>query len=105
MLLACTLIGEKKEWVRNYEYLTPQQEKMMSTQPDMILQFAHYLKRVYEQKGFEDPIINCNSKVSLNGKRSRPFIDPEVDLAKQKRGFQHKDWILPLPIEHSKTKK
>ena len=28
----------------NYEHLTPNQEKMMATQPDMILQFAHHLE-------------------------------------------------------------
>ncbi|MEM9919937.1 MAG: HTTM domain-containing protein [Bacteroidota bacterium] len=88
-------MDQRKEWVDNNEFLTPQQEKMMSTQPDMILQYAHHLAEVYEKKGFNDPIVQCNSRVTLNGVRSQLFIDPEVDLSKQKRGFRHKEWILP----------
>ena len=87
--------SNKTEWVNNYDFLTPQQEKMMSTQPDMILQFAHYLADVYQEKGFQEPIVKCNSKVTLNGKRSQLFIDPDIDLAKEPRGFHHKEWILP----------
>src|SRR5690606_5724759 len=31
-----------RSWeANNYDFLTPNQEKMMATQPDMILQFAH----------------------------------------------------------------
>ena len=90
------LDGSKTEWVNNYDYLTPHQEKMMSTQPDMILQFAHHLQEIYQQKGYREPIVQCNSKVSLNGRRSRTFVDPQVDLAKEKRGFHHKNWIMPF---------
>jgi len=91
--------SEKKEWVNNMDFLTPQQEKMMSTQPDMILQYAHYLAAVYTKKGFQNPIVNCTSKVALNGKRSQLFIDPNVDLAKEERGFHHKKWIIPQSFE------
>lgn len=84
----------KKEFVQNYDYLTPQQEKMMSTQPDMMLQFAHHLYDVYKEKGFKDPKVYCTSKVTLNGRRSQAFTDPAIDLAKQARGFSHKNWIF-----------
>ena len=36
--------------IRNCDYLTPVQEKMMSTQQDMILQLAHHLKNEYKPK-------------------------------------------------------
>ena len=88
--------------VSGYEYLTPVQEKMMATQPDMILQFAHFLEREYQKKGIEDTEITVESYVTLNGKRSSLMIDPSVDLTKQKEGFGHKDWILPYP-ENEKT--
>ena len=84
---------DKKEWVANYEYLTPQQEKMMSTQPDMILQYAHYLADQYRDKGFKDPQIFCHSKVTLNGRRSQTFVDASRDLAMEKVSIRHKDWI------------
>lgn len=89
--------------INNSLYLTPQQEKMMATQPDMILQFAHYLRDTYKDSIWEedhqtihikDPIITVNSFVSLFNQGSRPFIDPSINLAVQKRGWQHKNWIL-----------
>ena len=36
---------DRKMLIQNRDYLTPQQEKMMSTQPDMILQYAHFLSK------------------------------------------------------------
>lgn len=78
------------------EYLTKQQEKQMATQPDMILQFAHYLEEVYKQKGIEHPEVRVESYVAFNGRGSRLFIDPNVNLVSQKESFRHKDWILPF---------
>ena len=83
--------------VSGYEYLTPNQEKMMSTQPDMILQFAHFLEREYQKKGMDDTEITAEAYVTLNGKRSSLIIDPTVDLTEQEKGFAHKEWILPYP--------
>lgn len=89
-------VSGKMEQVRNYEYLTPNQEKMMSTQPDMILQFAHFLEKIYKNKGFVEPAITVESYVSLNGRRSRLLLDPTKNLAAVEEGFSHKDWILPF---------
>ncbi len=86
----------KIEQVNNYKYLTKTQEKQMSTQPDMILQFAHFLKNKYQEKGFLQPQITAESYVTLNGRRSKPFIDPTINLLDIKEGWKHKDWILPL---------
>ena len=95
--------GMKKR-IDNKEYLTPQQEKMMSTQPDMILQFAHHLRDEYsdtliiEPNGakikIKEPKVTAEVYVSLFNKGSRLFIDPKVNLSKIDRGFHHKDWIL-----------
>lgn len=82
--------------VRNWDYLTPEQEKEMSTRPDMILQFAHYLEDEYQKNFSEDVKVTAKSNVTLNGRRSQPLIDPNVDLTKQERGFAHKDWIIPF---------
>ena len=44
-----------RQWeVAGYEHLTPNQEKMMATQPDMILQFAHHLEDHYRAGGAGD---------------------------------------------------
>lgn len=87
-----------KAWeVNNYDFLSPNQEKMMSTQPDMILQFAHYLEEFYQKEGIENPKITAETYVSLNGSISESFIDPSKDLTKLNRGFENKNWILPAP--------
>ncbi len=86
-----------RSWqVQNWKYLTPNQEKMMATQPDMILQFAHYLEEEYQKEGIEDVKITAETYVTLNGRRSQLMIDPKVDLTEQERGFAHKSWILPF---------
>lgn len=86
-----------RRWeVKNYEFLTPNQEKMMATQPDMILQFAHYLKCNYRKKGIEKTRISVENYVTLNGRESRMLIDPEVDLTLEKESFSPKKWILPF---------
>ena len=82
--------------MNNYDFLTPNQEKMMSTQPDMILQFAHHLEQHYQQKGIPNPKVTAEVYVTLNGKQSRLFIDPTVDLTQIKDSFAPKNWILPF---------
>lgn len=55
----------------NY-YLSPQQEKMMSTQPDMILQYAHFLRDNFNDSTF----IEIKGEKVLAGK-SDPKLQPE----------------------------
>jgi Vitamin K-dependent gamma-carboxylase len=86
----------KKFQVNNAEFLTSYQERMVETQPDMILQYAHILKRQYLAKGFSDPQVTVESYVSLNGTGSRLYIDSSVNLADEKESwFAAKKWILP----------
>ncbi len=87
------------ELVNNNLYLTKFQEKQMSFQPDMIIEYAHYLADVYSNRGFGDISVYADSYVTLNGRPSQKFINPDIDLTKQKRGFKNKDWILPLDDE------
>jgi hypothetical protein len=74
--------------------LTYQQEKQMSFQPDMILQFAHYLEQHLQAQGFTDLEIRAEAYVSLNGRPSRLLLDPTVDLTAQRNTLTHKPWIL-----------
>ncbi|GHN03295.1 type I deoxyribonuclease HsdR [Cytophagales bacterium WSM2-2] len=80
--------------VMNSRYLSSYQEKMMTTQPDMILQYAHFLKNESEASGVKDPIVTVQSYVTLNGHGSRLFIDSSANLSKAKESFCHKSWIL-----------
>ena len=81
--------------VENDEYLTKTQIKMMSTQPDMMVQYAHYLKDIYHNKGIKHPKITVEAYASLNGKGSRPYIQSNVDLGEVKDNWKNKKWILP----------
>ena len=82
--------------VENQNFLTAFQEKQMSTQPDFILEYAHFLVKEYSDNGMKDLSVYANSFVALNGRKSIPFIDPSVDLAKETESFKHKNWILPF---------
>jgi len=87
---------DKKFIVRNGDFLTSFQQKHMATQPDFILQYAHILRDFYKKDGIEDPEVYVKSYVSLNGRLNRPYIDPDVNLAKVSTSFKHKNWILPF---------
>ena len=87
--------GRQSEII-NSQYLTQFQESQMATQPDMILQFAHFLAQEFQEKGIKAPIITAQSYVTLNGSGSRLYIDSTVDLAKERETFGHKKWILPF---------
>lgn len=83
----------------NEDFLTPLQEKMMATQPDMILQYAHYLQDFYIKEGFQNPAVFVDSYVTLNGRMGQALIDPSVNLASEFDSFKHKTWILPFNDE------
>lgn len=86
--------GRESE-VSNCNYLTPMQEKMMSTQPDMMVQYAHFLKEHYEKQGMKDPAIVAEAYVTLNGKASQLMVNKTVDLSSIKNNYKSKNWILP----------
>lgn len=80
--------------VDNKKYLTYMQEKMMATQPDMMVDYAKFLKQEFIQKGFTDPTVRAQSFVTLNGSGSREFIDSQIDLSAQSNSFfKNKDWV------------
>src|SRR4029078_4992074 len=86
----------RKFQVNHGEFLAPDQERMMETQPDLILQFAHILKKQDQLQGIEQPEIMVESYVALNGTGSQLYIDSTVNLAEEKETwFGHKKWILP----------
>jgi uncharacterized membrane protein YphA (DoxX/SURF4 family) len=81
--------------VVNSEFLTPDQEKQMAMQPDMLLQFAHFLAKHYAKKGVFQPQVRVEAYVTLNGQPSKLLINPTVDLTKIEDSFAEKHWILP----------
>jgi hypothetical protein len=76
--------------------LSERQIEEMSTRPDMVLQYVHYLAEQLSAGGRARPIIRVDQQVSLNGRSYQSLIDPIVNLAEIKPGFAPADWLLPL---------
>lgn len=86
--------GERDK-VISRNYLSHKQNRKLYTHPDMILQFAHYLRDVYQKEG-KEVAVYAEIKVRLNGRPYHVYVDPEVDLSQEKWCFFKKtDWILP----------
>jgi hypothetical protein len=76
--------------------LTRLQYKMMSTQPDMIQEFAHHLGERFRQEGYRNVRVYAHAWAALHGRPSQRLIDPAVDLAAEPRSLLPKRWIVPL---------
>ncbi len=88
-----------RRWdVEPHDYLTPQQAKQMSTQPDMILAFAHVVRDDFARRGISGVRVYAStSEVSLNGRAPAPLVDPRVDLAAVEDGIGGASFLLPAP--------
>ncbi len=86
-------------YVDNKDFLTPFQEKQMGSQPDFILEYAHYLGDHFSKQGHKNVGVFVDSYVALNGRLSKPFIDKAVNLYTEKESFEPKNWILPFTDE------
>lgn len=86
----------RRFYVNNQDFLNSLQEKQMSTQADMILEYAHYLGNHFASQGHEHVEVYVESYASLNGRGSQPYVDPTIDLMSIEPSLKHKSWILPL---------
>lgn len=90
-----TITG-KKGFVDNYQFLNIHQEKQMSFQPDMIVQYAKHLKNEYQKKGVNNPKVTAEIYVTLNGRPSQLYVDSTIDLSTLEDTFANKTWIRPF---------
>jgi hypothetical protein len=77
-------------------YLDGRQLDKMGRDPEMILEFSHFLAADLREKGIEDVEVRVIILSSLNGRKAQFLIDPTVDLTKQQQSIWHKPWIVPL---------
>jgi len=82
--------------IDHHNDLTDRQISKMSTRPDMILQYSHYLAENLREEGFDDIEIRVDVVSSLNGRENQRLIDPNVNLAEQPVTILPKSWIIPL---------
>jgi hypothetical protein len=85
--------GIQRESIRNEDYLTPNQIKQMSFQPDMILEFAHHLGAIFKQRGWKEPAVHAEVWVTLNGRPAKMICDPQTDLMKVPRNLEAYTWV------------
>ncbi len=85
--------GGRSERISPRGELTQLQYRMMSTQPDMIAQYARHLADGRERETGARPRVFAQAWASLNGRPSTRLVDPRVDVSV---GPPPDDWILPL---------
>ena len=87
--------GQKgKKRINLKDYLTKKQIKSMGGKPDMLWQFAQYLKKEYKADGKNIAVFVKNS-TKVNSQKRRKLIDFKTDLAKAEWNYWgHNDWIL-----------
>jgi hypothetical protein len=89
----------KRVWyVSPSDYLLRHQENEMSATPDMILQFAHFLKKKFAERGY-DVAVFAETMTSFNGRLAKPLVDPNTDLTREHESFWPKKWVLPEPLD------
>lgn len=85
-------------WVEPKDFLNRTQEKQMCFQPDLILQFAHYLGEKYRIDSTELEVY-IHSAVTLNARPAQPIINEDVNLMKWEDSWDSKPWITPWKSE------
>ncbi len=77
--------------------LTRRQLGEMNGDPDLVLEFAHYLRDESMKKGVKHPVVIASIYSSINGRPYQRLVHESVDLARvEKNVFCHSPWIVPL---------
>ncbi|WP_298313945.1 HTTM domain-containing protein [uncultured Aquimarina sp.] len=89
----------KKLRIDKNQYLSKKQRRLVNTKPDAIWQFAQFLKKEYLKEG-KDIAVYVRSNVSVNGKKLKVLIDPDVDLTSVAWNyFTTNPWVIKYDEE------
>ena len=72
------------------------QERKMSSNPDMIREFAHFIAEEFRSRGYDQIQVQVLAEASLQGREKQLLVDPEIDLAAVERSLMPASWIMPL---------
>lgn len=88
-------------------YLTERQVAKMASRPDMILQFAHFLRDKYTLQNEKMAEVYAETKIRLNGRKPQRLVDPMVNLSLVKPTIFRDSWVFPLrqPVWNAENKK
>ena len=87
--------GQEREFPVG-DFLTPNQEKMMGTQPDLMIATAKHIQEIWDDAKGEHVRVRAEVWASLNGRRSQLMIDPFVDLTTLENDWGQRTFVLPL---------
>lgn len=87
----------QQQTVWPHDYLAKEQLRELPKHPDMIWQFAQFLKEEYRRQGMQEPEVYAISSLSLNGYPRHPIVDPNVNLAGVPYTWGAKSWVTPRP--------
>jgi hypothetical protein len=77
------------------KYLNYKQLKTLTTLPEMIPQFANFIKKESELAGFKNVQVLGDIYQSKNYRASHKMVDPSIDLSNLKvHYYKHNPWIL-----------
>ncbi|MCC6508901.1 MAG: HTTM domain-containing protein, partial [Pirellulaceae bacterium] len=76
-------------------FLGPDQSEKFGRDPEMILQFAHFLGAEYQATTGRPAAVHVLALASLNGRKPELLVDPNVDLTKEPRGWYARSWVMP----------
>jgi hypothetical protein len=91
--------------INNADFLTKNQEKMMATQPDMILQYSNYLAQVFKDTAvtryghemkFSQPEVNAEIYITLNGRPNQQYVSKETNLIAVDKNENPLNWLVPF---------
>jgi hypothetical protein len=89
--------GSGQTWtIKPEAHLKSHQVMKMSTKPELILLFGHYLAEEKRREGYDNVEVRARVMVSLNGREPQLLIDPNVDLTKEAVTLLPARWIVPL---------
>lgn len=86
---------ESEHWVYPSRELTYLQFKMLSTQFDMILEYAHVIEGRFADAGYDDIEVFAESFIAMNGHPNQRAIDPDFDLTSIRINSLDRSWVLP----------
>jgi hypothetical protein len=90
--------------IKNKDFLSATQHDQMATQPDMILQYADFLKNKFNDTSIFinnqsykiiQPSVHAEIYVSLNGRPSQLFVSKKHDLTRFSYNLAHRNWLEP----------
>lgn len=88
--------GERTR-VRPEEALAPHQARYVSSRPEALRQFAHFVADERERSTGVRPQVFVTAWLSVNGSERALVVDPTVDLAAQRSSWLRPDWVTDPP--------